>query len=152
MHEEERLVSIQLWANDPYLLKEFIRELGILDRMGNDVVVFMIEDGVDNAFPNGIRKNCNDPELAEELISGMDEVISSGVTFMACKKCYEERAAGDEHDLGKGFLGIMVDAYNTFIEECFEADLTLTIQGWTQRRLEELLDERLAIVSAPRIS
>jgi predicted peroxiredoxin len=141
---EEKLVSIQLWANDPYLVKELIRELGILGRMGNEVVVFMIEDGVDNAFPEGIRRNCKNSSLAEELIQGMDEAITSGVTFLACKRCHEERTAGDEHDLGEGFLGISVDAYNTFIEESMEADLTLTIQGWTQKRMEELLDERLA--------
>ncbi len=149
---DEKLISIQLWANDPYLVKEFMRELGILGRMGNDVVVFMIEDGVDNAFPEGIRKNCKDPALAEELVKGMDEAITSGVTFMACKRCYEERTAGDEQDLGDLFLGVMVDAYNTFIDESLEADLTLTIQGWTQKRLEELMDERLAQASAVRVA
>jgi predicted peroxiredoxin len=147
---EEKLVSIQLWANDPYLVKEFIRELGILVRMGNDVVVFMIEDGADNAFPAGIRKNCKDPALAEALIQGIDEAITSGVTFLACKKCHEERTAGDEHDLGEGFLGISVDAYNSFIDESMEADLTLTIQGWTQKRLEELMDDRLAKADSTR--
>jgi predicted peroxiredoxin len=149
---EEKLISIQVWANDPYLIKEFIRELGILIRMGNDVVVFMIEDGVDIAFPEGLRRICNNSAQAEELIVGMDEAITSGVTFLACKRCYEERTAGDQHDLGEPFLGITVEAYNTFIQECLEADLTLTIQGWTQKRLEELMDMRLAQANTARVA
>lgn len=141
---DEQLAAIIMWSNDPYMVKELIRELGILDRMGMDTMVFLIEDGTDLAFPDGIKKICHDPKLREDLLMGIESCIDSGTFFLACRECYIERTAGDKNDLGKPFVGVGVDAFNNFITEAMQADIFLTLQGFTEKRIIELIDQRIA--------
>jgi len=141
---DEQFAAIIMRSNDPYLAKELIRELGILNRMGMDTMVFLIDDGTDLAFPDGIKKICHDPRLREDLRMGIESCIAFGTFFLACKECYKKRTAGDKNDLGKPFLGIGVDAFNNFITEAMQADIFLTLQGFTEKRMIELIDQRIA--------
>ncbi|WP_035236548.1 hypothetical protein [Desulfobacter vibrioformis] len=141
---DEQLAAIIMWSNDPYLAKELIREIGILNRMGMDTMVFLIKDGTDLAFPDGIKNICHDPQLQEDLLTGIESCLDSGTFFLACKDCYKKRTAGDKNDLGKPFLGIGVDAFNNFITEAMQADIFLTLQGFTEKRIIELIDQRIA--------
>ncbi|MGD9825041.1 hypothetical protein [Desulfobacter sp.] len=140
---DEKLAAIIMWSNDPYIAKELVRELGILHRMGMDTMVFLIEDGTDLAFPDGIKNICHDPRLQEDLLTGIESCLDLGTFFLACKKCYKERTAGDKNDLGKPFVGIGVDALNNFVTEAMQADIFLTFQGFTEKRIIELIDQRI---------
>jgi len=141
---DEQLAAIIMWSNDPYIVKELVRQLGILNRMGMDTMVFLIEDGADLAFPGGIDNICHDPMLREDLLTGIESCIDFGTFFLACKKCYEKRTSGDKNDLGKPFAGIGVDAFNNFITETMQANIFLTLQGFTEKRTIELIDQRIA--------
>jgi hypothetical protein len=144
MNNIERLATVQMWSNDPTYMREVLREVGMLRRMGMDVVLFLIEDGADMAFPKGISRACRDPEEAEAIIKGFDEELGTPTTVLICKKCYEERTRGDQRDLGALFQGISVDSFNHFIEEALQADVNLVLKGQSEERLLRLIDERIA--------
>ncbi len=147
MNNESRLATFQMWSNDPAYMREVLREVGMLRRMGMDVVLFLIEDGADMAFPEGIRRACRDPQEAEEIIRSLDDELGTPTTVLVCKKCYEERQCGDARDLGPLLQGISVDAFNHFIEEVLQADVSLSLIGQTQQRLVQLMDERIALAA-----
>lgn len=78
--DDARFALIQMWSNDPYLMLELIRQVGMLQQKKFDVQIFLIEDGADMGFPNGIRKACMDDAVADNIIQGVDAMLDAGVT------------------------------------------------------------------------
>lgn len=141
--DDSRFALIQMWANDPNLMLEMIRQVGMLQQRNFDVQVFLIEDGADMAFPNGIRKACMDDAIAENVIQGVDAMLDSGVTVLVCNKCYKDRSLDDSY--GEMFLGISPDSFYQYAEDAVQADLNLIFQGTTQQHLERLIDQRIKL-------
>jgi sulfur relay (sulfurtransferase) complex TusBCD TusD component (DsrE family) len=139
--DDARFALIQMWSNDPYLMLELIRQVGMLQQKKFDVQIFLIEDGADMGFPNGIRKACMDDGVADNIIQGVDAMLDAGVTVLICNKCYKDRSLDDSY--GAPFHGISPDSFYQYVEDAIQADLNLTFQGMTQQHLENIIDRRI---------
>lgn len=141
LQNDSRFALIQMWANDPHLMLEMIRQVGMLQQRQFDVQVFLIEDGADMAFPNGIRMASMDDAIADNVIQGVDAMLESGVTVLVCNKCFKDRSLDERY--GELFLGISPDSFYQYAEDAVQADLNLVFQGTTQQHLERLIDHRI---------
>ncbi len=141
LYSDARFALIQMWSNDPHLMLELFRQVKMLQQRNFDVQVFLIEDGADMAFPNGIRRACMDDAVAENIIQGLDVMLLSGVTVLVCGKSYKDRSLDEAY--GNVLLGITPETFYQYIEDAVQADLNLIIQGTTQQHLERLIDQRI---------
>lgn len=145
---EDPLALLQVWSSDPSLMREAIRESRMLLEQDYEVQIFLIEDGADMGFINGVKRAClGDDKEAEALIQDMDNLLDDGVTILICNKSHNDRIADERY--GATIFGIGPESFYQYISDHRSAALNLMFQGMSRNYTEKLMDLRIKANQQP---